>query len=100
MSKEQDSPEGVKIAFEKFRSCLLSAPADEIHPSVFPLLEKLSNPPKSVELLDLLIKCSGEDLMSSFSKELIGQLYVVICHMEGVTHEEVKAARGARDAGN
>ena len=68
---------------------LKQAPEGQLDPSMKPLVEKWSDPPKAVEVLEVLDKCVHGSLASSFIMQLLQVVYDDALHTEGRKHFDV-----------
>ncbi len=67
---------------------LLSAPDRTLDASMFPLIEKWSDPPLSIEILEVLDKCIYGALCSNWIVILLQGQYDDACNREGIAHED------------
>lgn len=75
--------------FDELKATLLNAPDKELDASMKPLIEKWSNPPKPIELLEVIDKCIFGSLSSGFVLRILQVIYDVECANNNTTHEEV-----------
>jgi len=68
---------------------LLKAPESQLAASMKPLIEKWSDPPSAIEILEVLDHCVYASLASGFVVTLLQILYDDQCKKENTTHEEV-----------
>lgn len=72
----------------KFAISLLKKMTDnELDPKVMEKVNAWSDPPKSIEVLEVLDLCIYYDLASSFVVSVLQVIYRDLCAIEGVTHE-------------
>ena len=67
----------------------MSAPDRELDASMHPLIQKWSDPPKAIEVLEVLDHCIHGALASGFVITLLQIVYDIACKEEGVTHDDV-----------
>lgn len=78
---------------------LLEMPDSQIDASMQKLIRSWSEPPKAIEVLEVLDKCINGSLSSGLVVRVLQMLYDTRCKKEGTTHDEcVKKAtwRGPR----
>lgn len=68
---------------------LLESPDSQLDASMKPLLRKWSDPPKAVEVLEVVDYCIHGSLGSGFIVATLQSLYDIRCKAEGTTHDEV-----------
>jgi hypothetical protein len=73
----------------KMKTLLLEAPPDQIDPCLFPMIAKMSEPAKAIEILEVLDAMIYEALGSGFAVELLTMLYDTAVLNEGTTHDEI-----------
>jgi hypothetical protein len=67
---------------------LLTAPDTQLDGSMKPLIEKWSNPPTSLQVLEVLDKCIHGSLGSGFVVQVLQMAYDHCLKTEGKTHEQ------------
>lgn len=70
------------------KQLLLEAPEEHLDKSMKPLIEKWSNPPKSLEVLEVLDKCVYWCLASTLSMTVLESMYDGACVVECKAHED------------
>lgn len=68
---------------------LQSAPESQLDPSLKPLIVAWSDPPKPLEVLEVLDRCVHASLASDFVIGLLDLIYKDACQREGQTHDDV-----------
>lgn len=71
------------------KTALLTAPDSQLDARMKPLLEKWSDPPTAIQVLEVLDHCIHGALGSSLVVKLLQILYDDALKAEGKTHEEV-----------
>ncbi len=71
------------------KGLLLGAPPEQLDPCVFPMIERMSEPAKAIEILEVLDAVIYEALGSGFMVQALEHLYNVTLENEGTTHAEV-----------
>ena len=66
---------------------LLKAPDSQLDASMKPLIEKWSDPPKAIEILEVLDHCIHGSLASGFLVAALQAVYASTLKAEGTTHE-------------
>ena len=69
---------------------LLRAPDHELDAQMKPLIEKWSEPPTALQVLEVLDYTIHGALASGFVVAVLQALYDIRCKEEGTTHEEVE----------
>lgn len=70
------------------KQIFLSAPDTQLDASLKPLIEKWSDPPSALQLLEVLDKCIRYALASGFVVSALQVMYDAQMKREGITHEE------------
>lgn len=84
----------------ELKDTLLAAPASQLDAKLKPLIEKWDNPPKAIQILEVLDLCINGGLASDFMVMTFQVIYKVTCEREGVTHDDmVKRATWRSKAG-
>lgn len=83
-----DSPVYVDID-EAWWELLLNAPDSQLDASMFPLIRKWSNPPRAIEILEVVDWCIHSSLASGFVLKILQIQLETTMKQEGVTHEEL-----------
>lgn len=68
---------------------LKSAPESQLDASVKPLIVAWSDPPKPIEILEVLDSCVHASLASAFVVGLLDLIYKDACQREGLSHDDV-----------
>lgn len=68
---------------------LLDAPESQLDKAMRPIIRKWSNPPKAVQVLEVLDQCVHGALASQVVMIAVQKLYEDACRHENTTHEEV-----------
>jgi hypothetical protein len=76
---------------------LLEAPDDQLDSGLKPYIEGWSNPPKALEILEVLDKAIYGGLASAFVISVLQSLYDGAVRDEGTTHEAVVKLATWRD---
>ncbi len=71
------------------RSMLLAAPDTQLDESQKILIQKWSEPPTALQILEVLDNCVHASLGSGFVVKLLQHLYDIACDMQDTTNEEV-----------
>lgn len=83
---------------KKFVEHLLEAPDTQLDASMKPLIEKWSDPPRALEVLEVLDHCIYGSLARGFAVRVLTMMYDLACENEGMNHTEViKGAAAARE---
>jgi hypothetical protein len=69
---------------------LLKAPDRQLDAQMKPLIEKWSDPPTALQVLEVLDYCIHGSLASGFVVSVLQILYDMRCKAEGVTHEQLE----------
>ena len=67
---------------------LLEMPDSQIDASMQKLIRSWAEPPKAIEVLEVLDKCIYSSLASGLVINVLQMLYDTRCQEEGTTHEE------------
>lgn len=67
---------------------LMIAPDSQLDESMKPLVAKWDDPPKALQILEVLDKCAHAALASDFTMEVIDTLWERACDREGITKDE------------
>lgn len=73
----------------ELKSLLLQAPDGQLDSSLFPLIEEWSDPPKAIEILEVLDKVIYSSLGSGFTVNVLQLVYNETLQKEGKTHDEM-----------
>ena len=73
----------------ELKELLLQAPDTQLDASMFPLIEKWSDPETALQVLEVLDKCIFCSLASGFTVTLLQHLYDAALKRENTTNEEV-----------
>jgi len=68
---------------------LLEAPDSQLDAKMKPLIEKWSNPPTPIQILEVLDYCIHGSLASGFMVATLQMVYDNTCKQNETTHEEV-----------
>jgi hypothetical protein len=68
---------------------LLKAPDHQLDARMKPLIEKWTEPPTALQVLEVLDCCINGALASGFVVAVLQALYDIRCKEEGTTHEDV-----------
>jgi hypothetical protein len=68
---------------------LKSAPDSQLDASMRAKVDGWSDPPKAIEVLEVLDLCISASLASGFVVAALQAFYDIACKAEGTTHEEV-----------
>jgi hypothetical protein len=71
------------------KDILLAAPDSQIDAAMKPLIEKWSDPPTPIQILEVLDHCIHGGLASGFVVHALQIVYDVACKDANTTHEEV-----------
>lgn len=71
------------------KDMLLQAPATQLDHSMFPLIEKWSDPETALQVLEVLDQCIYAALASGFTVTFLQSLYDVALTRENTTHEDI-----------
>ena len=74
---------------DHMKELLLTASDNQLDASMFPLIEKWSDPFKAIEILEVLDKCIYGSLASDFTISVLQILYDKALAEEGLAHEEL-----------
>ncbi len=74
---------------DEFATALLNMSDDQIDASMKPYIEKWSDPPTALQVLEVLDWCIHGALASGFVVAALQTLYDIRCKEEGVSHEDV-----------
>lgn len=69
---------------------LLKAPDHQLDAQMKPLIEKWTEPPTALQVLEVLDFCIHGALASGFMVAVLQALYDIRCKAENTTHEEVE----------
>jgi hypothetical protein len=72
----------------ELKNILLTAPDGHLDKSVFPLIEKWDEPPKSIQVLEVLDNCIHGSLASGFVVGVLQKLYEEALENDKTTHEK------------
>lgn len=86
--KKESKPVATEF-HDELVSILLDAPDSQLDKAMKPYIRKWSNPPKTVEVLEVLDYCINGSLASGTAILALQTLYEVRCKAENTTHEEV-----------
>ena len=75
---------------ESLKEGLLSAPDTQLDANMKPLIQKWDDPPKAIQVLEVLDHCIHGSLASGFVVTLLQVVYDSTCKSEGVTHEQME----------
>jgi hypothetical protein len=79
---------------------LLKASVTQLDDQMKPLIEKWSDPPTALQVLEVLDRCVEGALASGFVVAVLQAVYDTRCKADGITHEElVKQATWRKRAG-
>ena len=79
------------MAHDGLVQLLLSAPDSQIDTSIKRLIERWSDPPKALEILEALDGCVHAAAASGFATSVLEALYAGALKREGTRHEDVVA---------
>jgi hypothetical protein len=68
---------------------LLAAPDHHLDESMQPLIQKWSDPPTPIQVLEVLDYCVHSSLASGLGMKMLHILYDDVCKANNVTHEDV-----------
>lgn len=68
---------------------LLNAPDSQLDAVMKPLIEKWSDPPTPIQVLEVLDHCINGSLSSGFVVQVLQIMYDIACKASGTTHEDV-----------
>lgn len=74
---------------KELAAMLLKAPDREIDAQMKPLIEKWSDPPTALQVLEVLDYCIHGALASGFVVAALQVVYDIRCKEENTTHDEV-----------
>jgi hypothetical protein len=74
---------------DSLKEALLSAPDSQLDAQMKPLIRTWDNPPKAIQILEVLDYCIHGSLGSGFVVSLLQSLYDSACRNEGTTHDQV-----------
>jgi hypothetical protein len=72
------------------KETLLQAPDSQLDSSIKPLIEKWSNPPAALQVLEVLDHCIHSALASGLVVSLLQNFYAERCNAEGTTHQALE----------
>lgn len=72
------------------KQMLLTAPADQLDASMFPLIEKWDEAPTALQILEVLDNCIYASLASGFVVGLLQNLYEIARDNEDKTREQIE----------
>lgn len=70
-------------------SLLIEAPDSQLDMSIKPLIQKWSNPPAAIQILEVIDKCIFEALASTFVMVIFDGMYEDALKRESITHESL-----------
>lgn len=68
---------------------LLEAPDHHLDPVMKPYVEKWSDPPTALQVLEVLDLCISDAMASGFIVTVLQALYDITCKEEKTTHDDV-----------
>lgn len=71
------------------KDILLAAPDSQLDAAMKPLIEKWSDPPTPIQILEVLDHCINGSLASGFVVHTLQIVYDMSCKEANTTHEEV-----------
>lgn len=72
-----------------FKQIMLLAPDTQLDSCMKPLIEKWSDPPKAIEILEVLDRCIFSSLCTGFVVTVLEHQYKVALNAEGLTEKEI-----------
>ena len=75
--------------YGELTTLLLQSSDNQLDAKMFPYIQKWSNPPTALQILEVLDVCIFGALASGFIVKLLQVLYDQRCQEENVTHEEL-----------
>lgn len=82
---------------KEFTKLLLESPDTQLDASMKPLIEKWSDPPKAVQILEVLDRCIFSSLASGFIVKVFQMAYADALVTEKTTHDELLKLATWRD---
>lgn len=79
------------------KEMLLTAPNEQLDPCMFPIIERWSDEPTSLQLLEVIDKCIYASLASGFVVSLLQTLLEVAMERENVTLDDITPLAVWRD---
>ena len=74
---------------KKMKRLLLQFSDRQLDASMFPLIQVWNDPPKAIQILEVVDKCIYCSLASSFILVVLQQMYDHALEDEGLTHEQL-----------
>jgi hypothetical protein len=71
------------------KELLLKAPDSQLDSSMLPLIKAWDEPPKAIQILEVVDKCIHGSLASSFVMVVLQGMYDQALKNEGLTHEQL-----------
>jgi hypothetical protein len=81
------SPEEAKQFEPTLVDIILRASDRELDPSMKPLIQKWNDPPKAIQILEVIDHCIYGSLASGFTINVFQIMYIQALKKEGTTHE-------------